>query len=171
MGDTYLERVSIAATVILTGGCFSLQTQIVSQMRKSYHCKQCCRAGQTLTGSGSRSGDRLRLREKNKICYTNLKKKVQLWKIKGDNCTFLKVYRYLFVLSISVTIVIIWLPHLCHLRTPKSHSNRPAPFLRLRLHNTDCKGIHIYRYRCRKFSAMQGKKKRAKRKMKLNWYI
>ena len=37
------------------------------------------------------------------------RKKIQFRKIKEDNCTFLKVYRYLFVLSICVTIVIILL--------------------------------------------------------------
>ena len=107
--------------------------------------RQCWGAGPTLTGSSS--GVRLRLRE-TKICYTNLKIKIQFWKIKEDtgNCTFLKVY--LFFLSICVTIVIIWLklqelPQLCHSNRPE-----PAPFSpaqapakksgsgRLRLHNT-----------------------------------
>ena len=50
---------------------------------------QCCGAGPTLTGSGSRS--RPTPAPGKKICSTNLKKKIQFWKIKEDNCTFLKV--------------------------------------------------------------------------------
>ena len=60
---------------------------------------QCCGAGSTLTGSDSRSDDRLRFRlpapaPGKKICCTNLKKKNQFWKIKEDNCTCLKVYQF-----------------------------------------------------------------------------
>ena len=77
-----------------------------------------------------------------KVSHTKLKLKIE---------TKRKIF---FSLSFCVKIVIIWLKlwelsQLCHLRTPKSHSNRPepAPFftgsgsskkVRLRLHTTAC---------------------------------
>ena len=86
-------------------------------------------------GRATGSGSRLR----GKKFSTQIYRK-KFWKLTKDNFTFLKEYRYLFSLSICVTIVIIWLkllelPQLCHLRTLKSQSNRPepepAPFHRL----------------------------------------